>query len=544
MHRKKLAAASLLVLVALLGFFALGPEWGYFNPLGQPSPPPAATTGDLVTQANVIPQPGTVRVAATQSQDKASGSVLVKCVDVNGNPVRGVRCQLLTATSGRKWPHLWWRHVGPLDRVATTDATGVAAWHDLAPGPYRWGIACEHWGADIAPQFEKPAYTTDSQGLHYNPQTPQQLSGQFLVVENEDIQFQGVAHSARIIGSVRVTGTARLAGPITISLGRREVVKLEAGGEAGLLQFERKVKMATPGEFSIERLTPGLKLLDIDWETMDGHHFRDLRVIDVKPNQVLDLGVINGAGGSISVSADGLASDTRVALSQSGESMQDRNSVPFFDQARISQGGTITFHGLPPGDYTIELFASSGTLRETRTIGREPVSLNFAAPKTHATRLRVACDGTYKSADIAIAPISGNAIKVSLDLNYDGAQSIGTAAIEIPLCPCMATVTAKRGGRNTVVGVVLLSPRESWHSIRLDESATITGKVASKDAVFVTAGVAEFEGALWVTTIHKGGFQFEELPRNTAIWVRLMGGTKTVIMTSPTGKHVEVNLSH
>jgi len=367
-----------------------------------------------------------------------------------------------------------------------------------------------------------------------------------LVAEGDLIKLGGVAHNARVIGTMQLKSNAQLTRPITIRLGRRTVVDLPAGGSAGLLQNERVLTMNAPGFFSMERLTPGLKAVNIAWETSGGHRYSDYRVIEVQPNHVFDLGIVDGSGGAIKVTAAGMTKDLRVHVAELGGVRKGSNETRFRDLAKLRKDEAVTFHGLPPGEYSITLKQDGEDLRETRTVAKETVSVKFDLPEPHTTSVRVICEGAYDRAEISIPTgNSGAMINDHFDLQREGTQSTGAATIELPRRARIATVTATKALNSigdTAVGVLMLSPTEAQHSIRLTESTTVTGKASVASRTYVFAGVVGYEDILWVTATDEGAFQFVDLPRKTQLWMRLKGGDNTVVTTSSTNEPVEVTL--
>lgn len=257
--------------------------------------------------------------------------------------------------------------------VCTSDAGGQVTWDALPPGnAYRWQLVSRH-AVDLAPPSEFDSSARDGQPLVHAAGFPSTSGGIALAAEETRTLDVLVATLGSVRGRIAVEDFPPKS-RVTVNLRRVARPEYAPGKRSDLRTGEGQVAADDAGHFLFEPVAAGEKMLTAYWMTERGdfallvRHFEvgvgesldleDLRPLDTPPLRV-HFGMTTEQG--LELDPAQLVSGTAplectVLLSIVGQPIApEQDFTEFFE---VPLGSSLSFRGLPPGTWIIDISPS------------------------------------------------------------------------------------------------------------------------------------------------------------------------------------------
>ncbi len=227
-----------------------------------------------------------------------SGSLAIRILDVNGQPVSGVGIELVCPLDEpiRIACELAGELIG---WAAVSNAAGICAWEGLPASPgYRWSLLSTHI-LTMVPSHEDRGISMEKGLIRRGVDPPPGLSGVFEIEPGESKQIHlEVTASGKVVGFVRERFGRSVKRPLVKVF--HESRHDEEGGKAGLIRYkmEGHTRADEDGWFSISDLRPGKKKLRALIEE-EGQQFSFVELdFELGAGEERDLGALHPMEGS------------------------------------------------------------------------------------------------------------------------------------------------------------------------------------------------------------------------------------------------------
>ncbi|MDB4450675.1 carboxypeptidase-like regulatory domain-containing protein [bacterium] len=206
----------------------------------------------------------------------------------------------LNVGRGRSFDAVYRDALDPERWVQHTDSEGVARWSGLpADAGYRWGaqdaqVTAYEPAAELA-----PATYEDGMLVVTTDQPAEDVSGPFDLLAGQELELEG--HIARLTGVFGIVPDAKpLEGErVVLKVFHRSSPEVERVHGYPSLELEHYGWASPAGDFQLEGVKPGSKLLRAWWREAGNRYFFAERGFELTPGDDLDLGAIHARTGSI-----------------------------------------------------------------------------------------------------------------------------------------------------------------------------------------------------------------------------------------------------
>ena len=206
----------------------------------------------------------------------------------------------LDAGQGRSFASMYRDALDHEQWVQRTDADGIARWSGLpADVGYRWGAQDAQVTA-FAPAAELvPATLEDGMLLVSTDQPAEDVSGPFELLPGQELELEGQV--ARLTGLYGILPDARpLASErVVLKVFHRSSPEVERVHGYPSLELEHFGWASPAGDFQLEGVRPGSKLLRAWWRESGDRYFFAERHFELAPGDYLDLGAVHARAGSV-----------------------------------------------------------------------------------------------------------------------------------------------------------------------------------------------------------------------------------------------------
>lgn len=480
-----------------------------------PSVTPQPTTPDVSARtpapATAADDPQQLRFAPNEAAEPVTsdGSIVIEFRNGDDAPAQDVAVVLIK-DDGRVWREDWLLKLMPEDIAArgVADGAGIVRFADLPEGCYRWGVDPRAFTITMTPAFEVSRVRREGGQIRYVKGLPQQLSGRIEVHVGEEQRFTGFVHGAIVRGYVDHL-TDRLDEGAVVVMYDRRTEPVDGDGGAVLLELERHAMLQHAGEFTFSHVSPGEKLLAIDWRGGEHEHFRHMMLVDVAAAGVHDVGSIRCTGGSLAVSGAGRSRPTPVHIKQA---MAPEHAHLFTLDGLVPAGGRFVFHGLPPGEY--EVIEKDRGRNHRWFVPDDGPELVLPAEHAESFHVEVFAGAALGAVEVQVLLADGRLTSRNERLTAHG----GTwqASFDLPLLDAPTAILARCSGREHRDGWMafnLVAPGERSASLRLGEASTLRAVVRGleRDTAALAAGPAGEGIWPWATTATDGHFTLRPL---------------------------------
>lgn len=372
-HRRRLLLAAGVILAGVAAVLVVFHE-----------PPPAidvaaAGVEGVTEDAEVVPdlgvatEPEPTPVVPPEPDDRrsvppppdavvASGGLFLQFADEQGNPVPEIAVSLLVPNAPDA--------VEAVDEAPSTlaDAEGVARFDDLAPGVgYRWRADSGGWSLDIRPSHESMLpRPPPADGGRHAPELVTDLSGAFQIEAGVITRFVvTVFRSTGIRG--RIAPREEQDGPVQVRIMTRR------DNPTTFTDDFPELRVPGPG-FAVRGVPPAeSKRVLVIWRELGNRFYVAKYDFALAEGESKDLGLIGPwhetvVRGTTAIEIDGAAVDPAELLraGASGAAMigfrrmprlGDSADVVFNDFFDLAIGESFSLHGLPGGEWAIDLQA-------------------------------------------------------------------------------------------------------------------------------------------------------------------------------------------